>query len=327
MTRKRLVIVILTGVFTTVLVVAAGVFAAGQVARSKLAKQFPAPGMMVASGDHKVHVFCEGSGPVTVLIQAGLNNFSVHWRQLQSRLSKHAKTCAIDRAGMGWSEATSNPSTLDNMVADMHAVTTAVAPAEPLVLVGHSYGGIVVRAYAQAHPDRIKAMVLVDPANEFMADQIHGYAEVLAKVSGQFKTLATLAATGLMALQPENIPADLLTGNELNQYRAVLATGEFFNGASKETGAMINNLQAMRAISQKEMIKWPVVIISRGQPDPIPGLPEASAKSLEQTWRALQADLVKRMRAKQVIAEKSSHSIQLTQPELIYDAVLPYLSK
>jgi len=325
MTRKRIVVVIIAGVFTTVLVVVAGMLAAGQVARLKMARQFPAPGMMVTSGDHQLHVFCEGSGPVTVLVQAGLNNFSVHWRQLQSRLSKHAKTCVLDRAGMGWSEATSSPSTLANMVADMDAVATAVAPTEPLVLVGHSYGGIVVRAYAQAHPGHIKAMVLVDPANEFMADQIHGYAEVLAKVSGQFKTLDTLALTGLMALQPNNIPTDHLTGNELNQYRAVLATGDFFNGASKETGAMINNLQAMRVVSQNEVIKWPVVIISRGQPDPIPGLPAASAKSLEQTWRALQADLVKRMRAKQVIAEKSSHSIQLTQPELIYDAVVPFL--
>ncbi|MGW8246777.1 MAG: alpha/beta fold hydrolase [Acidiferrobacterales bacterium] len=327
MTRKRLMFVLLSGFLTLVLVVAVGVLIAGQVARGNLAKRFPPPGIMVAAGDHRLHVFCEGSGPVTVLIQAGLNDFSVQWRQVQSLLSKRAKTCTYDRANMGWSEASAQPATLKNMVADMHAVITAVAPREPLVLLGHSFGGVIVRAYAQTHAANIKAMVLVEPANEFMGDQINGYAEVLTKVSDHFKTLAILADTGLKALQTEKITSSHLTGNALQDYRAVLATGEFFHGASKETAAMISNLQAMQKIGRNETIRWPVVIISRGRPDPIDGLPEASANSLEKTWAGLQADLVKRLSAKQIIARKSPHSVQFSEPNVIYDAVLPFLSK
>jgi len=90
---------------------------------------------------------------------------------------------------------------------------------------------------------------------------------------------------------------------------------------------MINNLHAMRTIGQNETIKWPVVIINRGQPDPIPGLPEASATSLEEVWSALQTDLVRRTGARQVIARNSAHSIQFSEPELIYDGARSFLSK
>ena len=327
MTRKRLFVLVLSGVLTILLAITVGIFATGQVARNKLAQQFPPPGKMIVSGDHQLHVFCEGSGATTILIQAGLNDFSLHWRELQSRFSKLTKTCVLDRAGLGWSESGKTPTTLQNMVSDMHNVLTVVAPNEPLVLVGHSFGGVVVRAYAQTHPGNIKAMVLVDPANEFMPERINGYGEVLAKASSQFKTLGMLASTGLMALQPENIPALHLSGHTLDQYRAVLSIGEFFYGASRETGMMVNNLHAMQTIGQNETIKWPMVIVSRGQPDPIPGLPEASTKSLEDVWAALQADLVKRTGAQQVIAKNSAHNIQFSEPELIYEGVRSFLSK
>jgi len=55
----------------------AGVLIAGQVARYNLARQFPPPGTMVESNGHRLHVHCEGQGTVTVLLSAGLNDFSV----------------------------------------------------------------------------------------------------------------------------------------------------------------------------------------------------------------------------------------------------------
>jgi len=298
-------------------------FIAGQIARARMAGAFPPSGRLIDSGGHRLHALCKGAGPVSVFIQAGLNDFSIHWRQVQEKLAAHARICTMDRNGLGWSDSVNNPATLENMVADMHNVIDAVAADGPLILLGHSYGGVIVRAYAQKYPARVRAMVLVDPANEYMAEHIDGYSEALAGFSEQMRTFGILSSTGIMALVPSFIPGGLLHGKDLAAYRAVLASRNFFRGAARETAAMVSNLRAMQRISRDEKIRYPVVIISRGQPAPIPDLAEASAKTLEQTWAGLQADLVKRLDAQQVIAKQSGHSVELSEPDLIVETVQP----
>jgi len=314
-------------ILAVVVIVVAGVFVAGRLARSKLAGQTPAPGKLIISGDHRIHVYCQGTGPVTVLFEAGLNDFSVFWREIQSRLAAHTNTCSYDRAGLGWSELSRNAATLEYMVEDLDNVVKAIASNSPLVLVGHSFGAVLVRAYAQQYPEKIKALVLLDPANEFMAERIIGYRDALAKGQSQFNTLSLLSATGLIALNPGGVPSSGLSGEALKQYQAVLAFGEFFQGAAKETAQMYDNLQEMKKIAEHETNKWPVIIISRGGSEPIPGLPKASADSLEQTWAGLQADLVNRLGAKQLIAEKCGHHVQLCNPSLVYQTILPLIAK
>jgi len=322
MAKKKLIATVISGLLLIIVLIVAGIFIAGQVARDRLAREFPAPGKMIVSGDHKLHVYCEGDGPSTVVLEAGLNEFSIFWSQVQSRLSKYSKACAYDRAGLGWSESSKDPATLQNEVTDLNNVIAAVSPHKPLVLVGHSYGGVLVRAYAQKYPVNIRAMILLDPTSELAADRINGYRELLARTSGEFKTLESLSSAGLMALEPTKIPANGLTGNELKQYRAVLGFGEFFRGAARETAEMYNNLQTMKQIGRQEQIRWPVVIISRGKPEPIPGLPKASAEFLEQTWEGLQADLAAKLGANRIIARQSGHQIQLSEPEVVVQTVL-----
>jgi pimeloyl-ACP methyl ester carboxylesterase len=308
----------------------AAVLVTGQIARHNLAKRYPPPGVMISSQGHRLHLHCEGQGPVTILLEAGLNEFSIHWYKLQSLLAQKTKTCAYDRAGLGWSEPSAQPATIDNAVMDLRSILQTAGANQPIILVGHSYGTLLVRLYARRYPQNIKAMILLDPANENMAEAIQGYGEVTAAGTRQFKTFSLVASLGLMALATDSIPAGQLQGEAVAQYRAALAAGSFFKGAEAETGEMVNNLHAMQTYAQKSPSTVPntspVIIISRGQPEPMPGLPEKSARSLEQTWSQLQTDLVNRLHAKQIIAEKSGHHVQLSQPELVYETIVPFIN-
>ena len=301
------------------------VYITGQIAILKLASYHPAPGYMVTSHDRQIHVHCEGSGQVAVFLIAGINEFSLQWSQVKPLLARETKTCAYDRAGLGWSELGRHDPTIENAVKDMREVVHSVGESTPIVLVGHSYGALIARLYAQRYPSNVKAIVLLDPASEDMPERIAGYADVLDVVSAQFRSLSRLASFGLIALSLENIPSGLLQGEAIAQYRTVLATGSFFKAASAETSEMINNLRVMKNIGQGVPLEIPVVIISRGLADPIPGLPESSSRSLEKIWLELQTDLVVKMNAKHIIAEKSGHSIQLTEPELVFDAIRPFI--
>jgi proline iminopeptidase len=71
-----------------------------------------------------------------------------------------------DEVGTGRSSRLEDPRryTLARDVADLEAVREKIG-AERVVLIGHSYGGMLAAAYASSHPDRVERMVLSSPAD------------------------------------------------------------------------------------------------------------------------------------------------------------------
>jgi len=316
---------VLNGIALFLLALIVIAYFAGRYARSSLARRFPPPGEMVGGEQHRLHVNCQGQGPVSVILEAGLNEFSVHWYRVQSLLAQHTKTCSYDRAGLGWSEVSHNPSTLQNMVNDLEMVIQSVNKSQPLILVGHSYGSIVVCRYAQLHPENIRALVLVDPANEFMAERLAGYREQITSAAGQFKRLQTMASLGIMAIARGSIPAGQLEGEALEQYRAALASGCFFKGAYAESSAMLENLTTMQQHGTSLRPEIPVVILSRGQSTPNTAGTQNDIVGQDDSWALLQADLANRLNAKQIVAKHNDHHLQLSEPELVYKTVLSFI--
>ena len=57
-------------------------------------------------------------------------------------------------------------------VADLHSLLATAAIPRPIVLVGHSLGGLIVRLYAYQYPQDVAGLVLVDPMHEDQFDRI-----------------------------------------------------------------------------------------------------------------------------------------------------------
>ena len=127
------------------------------------------PGLFVDVGGHRLHVVCRGEGRPVTILEAGIAASSLSWAKVQSEVAAFTHVCAYDRAGLGWSEAPSTPTTFDRIVHELHVVVEKSSPDEPAVLVGHSFGSLIVRAYASRHPERVAALVLVDPPTEWLA--------------------------------------------------------------------------------------------------------------------------------------------------------------
>ena len=91
-------------------------------------------------------------------------------------VAKFTRVCAYDRPGTPVGEKPSRsdpvkqPTTARDAVADLHALLSAAGEAGPYVLVGHSYGGLVVRLYASAYPEDVSGLVLVDALTEGLRD-------------------------------------------------------------------------------------------------------------------------------------------------------------
>jgi pimeloyl-ACP methyl ester carboxylesterase len=132
-----------------------------------LTQPVPKPiGQMVDLGGHKLHVHCTGHGRPTVIIESGLGDFSFDWILVQDPVSRFTRVCTYDRAGYAWSDPGPAPRTFDQLNLELHDALIKLGERGPYVLVGHSYGGPVVRNYALAYPREVAGMVQVDAAFE-----------------------------------------------------------------------------------------------------------------------------------------------------------------
>jgi len=115
-------------------------------------------------GGRQLRWFSAGSGPATVVLEPGAGDSASIWLPIVARLTAVARVVMYDRAGFGDS---GKPARLDLGVtlADLRAIVGEVSGVS-CVLIGHSWGGLLVQLLALADPGLISALVLVDPAHE-----------------------------------------------------------------------------------------------------------------------------------------------------------------
>lgn len=129
-------------------------------------------------------------------------------------------------AGYGKSPVRAQPLTMEQSVAELGAVLAARKVDGPLILVGHSYGGFLIRAFAANHPQRVAGMVFVDPADEgFEAiigriDPVRTQPDrrllagaIPAKWQGELQAIQKLLDAGRLPPMPAlpDVPAVLIT--------------------------------------------------------------------------------------------------------------------
>ena len=124
-----------------------------------------------------------GSGTPAVVLVSGLDAAADLWHRddqpppnVFTSVARFTRVYAYDRPGTphgeglpSRSDAVPQPTTTRDAVRDLHALLHA-AEAAPYVLVGHSYGGLVVRLYASTYPEEVCGMVLVDILSERLRD-------------------------------------------------------------------------------------------------------------------------------------------------------------
>jgi len=103
-----------------------------------------------------------------VLLESAIAASSLSWAVVQKEIATFTRVCAYDRAGLAWSDAPSCPRTADRILDELSAVLEHLDVQGPCVLVGHSFGSFIVRAYAARHPRNIVGIVLVDPPTEWL---------------------------------------------------------------------------------------------------------------------------------------------------------------
>jgi pimeloyl-ACP methyl ester carboxylesterase len=113
-----------------------------------------------------------GNGSMDIVFESGFGQGAGVWKAVIADLGEQCHCIAYARAGLGKSGTDGKPKTIQAHVDDLGAVIDSLAPGRKVVLVGHSYGGLLATELARQHPDRIAGLVLVDPAT---ISQRHAY--------------------------------------------------------------------------------------------------------------------------------------------------------
>lgn len=102
------------------------------------------------------------SGPL-VLFESGGGDGAGVWIAVQERLSRSCRTISYDRSGLGGSSFAYQPRTLQRLGKDLVNLLDAIGVAEPIVLIGHSWGGNIIRVAASQTPERVRGLMYIDP--------------------------------------------------------------------------------------------------------------------------------------------------------------------
>lgn len=125
------------------------------------------PGIRAIAGPQgRLVVDDGGSGGVPILFVHGNGGNRTQWAAQLAHFRKHRRAVAFDLRGMGESDL---PADRDYSIEAFGQDVAAVADALRLgrfVLVGHSFGGPVVAAYAGRHPQRLVGLVFADSAGD-----------------------------------------------------------------------------------------------------------------------------------------------------------------
>lgn len=314
--------------------VAVGLGCAYQVlAARRDRRRYTGAGRWIDIGDERsLFVVEKGAGQSTVVFDSGIAATHLNWCSVQEQVSQFAVTAAYDRCGLGWSSASRTERTPANAANELHQMLQNAGIRPPYFLVGHSFGGMVMRRFALLFPDEVSGLVLVDPmrcdewppinagrqATLKRSIRCMHYAIPLAHMGlARLAVTSALCGSGGIARRVANA-----TGGG-GQYVLKRVTGElgkmpceiwpiiaahwsrpdFYAGMRRHIEAVPNTVREMR--DADPLTDVPVSVLTPAKSTPL------SKQELEAIGNNV----------KQVIAPHSAHWIHLDEPELVIRSI------
>jgi pimeloyl-ACP methyl ester carboxylesterase len=296
----------------------------------------------------RLYVLEAGSGEPTVLFEAGIGATNLNWRRIQESVAQFTGTASYDRGGLGWSSPCRTKRTPSNIAAELHEMLQRGGIKPPYILVGHSFGGLVMRRYALNYPEEVLGLVLVDPMRcEEWPPLDQAKLRELKRGKRLIRFASPVARCGLTRLavtsmfkRSSKAPSGKISSGKPSAGKKL--SGRLAGAAGPGGRHVLGRIKTEVGKMPREV--WPVVAAQWSRPGFYAGV-RKHIESIPDTVREMHAaepireipvtvltpgkakplseECLQRIgdHARQVIAADSAHWIHLDEPELVIDTI------
>ncbi|MED1567051.1 alpha/beta hydrolase [Bacillus paramycoides] len=275
----------------------------------------------------KIEVYMRGNSKQTVVIQTGMGCSFYDWLPIIEKLSQKFTVISYHRPGYGESELGNNPRTTMQVAKELHMLLHELAIHEPIILIGHSYGGLCAQHFAMLHEDQIKALILVDSSSM----NLHRLDELHLPISDQtdsddicLQKYHTYSKMDVDALYTELKPTLI---NQSEHHIEFSISPSLYKATASELAEWKNCARSIKELYKT--LEIPLTVIGR---DPhysitqmIEGdMPKEEATQLEEMWQELiREQLNLSINSKYILAKHAGHGIENDRPDIIIEAIYP----
>jgi pimeloyl-ACP methyl ester carboxylesterase len=247
---------------------------------------------MIRVGRHRLAATVYGRGTPAVVIEPGFGGCAEDWEPIAERLAGETSVVLYDRAPYGASGAARDGRSPRDIAADLDGLLGQLGVTGPLVLAGHSAGGIYVRAYATAHPGRVAGMVLVESSHEGQRAVLDPLRPFRARLSGM------LTIPSIIRESPES--------RRGGDRRSIIREWRAFRRATA----------AGEALPPGALGDRPLVVLTCAPGDP------SVSEGVWKAWHDLHADLAGLSAdSLHVVSDSPDHYLNRGDPDLVVSAI------
>jgi pimeloyl-ACP methyl ester carboxylesterase len=296
------------------------------------ARRYPAPGRLLSVGGHRLHLVDHGGDGPVVVVETGSGALALGWDTPARDLVPFCRVVTYDRAGYGWSDADGWKRDGQRVARDLATLLAEAEIAGPVILVGHSLGGLYVRSFQQLYPETVAGMVFVDSSHEDMVTR-------LIKTLGWRVVAAQAAASLLMTVAPrgcaraaanlgvlDRVIAEAVGGDSPGEVRRRLSL--YLRSAFRQAmlGETLGVPATMRSLREnRHALSIPIAVVTAASP---PAGDKTILARMRSLWLELQADLAALSNdASHVVARRGGHFVQNDDPEVVVKAIRGVLER
>ena len=273
---------------------------------------------------------CEGYGNYTIVMDAGMGNWSLFYQPVFENLKNNFKVCVIDRVGYNMDSVSLNKRDAKTIAEEMEKALLAKGISDSIILIGHSLGGLHIRMYQSLYPQKVKGMVLLESAHPQQFERLPK--EFLNLLYQQEKTLdkvMQLAQKDYLKYAKGKIPTFGIPNGLLDEYYKVTTRPEYYYTTKMEVLAFENSLQQVEKLASLDSL--PLLVI-------------ASKKSMDETiipnntqnfpfeehnleWLKLQKELSNLSKKSKFVVSNKNHYLHVTDSTLVIEQIKIFMKQ
>lgn len=280
---------------------------------SKEDELFVPNGEMVEVNGHRIHVYTEGKGDITLVFMSGGGTSSptLDFKSLFSLLSDDYRIVVVEKAGYGFSDVVDIDRDIDNVLSETREALAKAKIRGPYILCPHSMSGIEALYWAQKHPDEVTAIIGLDMA---VPESYEEY-----NINGPIIKLSAFAANiGITRWIPSISESDAIKHGTLTEKEKELYKVIFYRRTATKT--MLNEVQEIKKSASK--------VKKNGVPD-VPILMFSSNGQGtgwdEEVWKNFQENYVENIEDGKIINLDCSHYVHDIEYEKIADETKKFI--